>query len=101
MVLWSPAWDDEALRRLREELAASRNRRRLIFVEPTATSGWRRLVQLALGPILRRALGHDFSRDVPVALRRAGFAIDTLDRFPVGPGGVRSYVRGVASADLG
>ncbi|MDH3681085.1 MAG: hypothetical protein OEV40_14195 [Acidimicrobiia bacterium] len=101
LALWSPEWTDEALRRLRGELTGGERRRRLLFVEPTAGLGWRRVVQLAAGPLLRRRLGHDFRRDVPVALRRAGFAIDTLDRFGVGLGGVRTYVRGVAAADPG
>ena len=66
----------------------------LVFIEPTAGLGLRRVVQLAAGPAFQRLRGHDYRRDVPAELRSVGFIVTTQvrlrDRF------VGDYVRGEA-----
>ncbi len=91
-VLWSPSWDQRALARL----YAGLGERRLVFVEPTAGLGWRRVVQRLLSPLWSRRLSHTFDRDVVGELREAGFVIITLDRFALGAGGLRTYAFGEA-----
>lgn len=91
-VLWSPAWDRAALTELHRRL----NGNRLIFVEPTAGLGRRRLAQRAGRRLWLRRHGHDYERDVPAELRSAGFMINTLDRFAVGPGSIQMYAYGEA-----
>lgn len=68
----------------------------LLFLEPTADLGWRRLVHRLGRPMWRRAAGHDFETDVPVRLRQAGFAVVDVRRFGVGRGQLRSYAIGRA-----
>ncbi|MEM8923939.1 MAG: hypothetical protein AAGD35_10595, partial [Actinomycetota bacterium] len=76
-VLWHRRWDEPALVALRNTLG----HRRLHAVEPAPCLGTARLFQWLLGPWWRRRLGHDFNRDLPMELRRAGFQIFAIDRF--------------------
>lgn len=98
LVLWRGAWDRAALSDLHERLATGPAGRRLIFVEPTLGTGWRRRAQRIGRPALARRDGHRFERDVPAALRAVGFVTATLDRFAVGRGELRTYAYGVAVA---
>ncbi|MGF1598616.1 MAG: hypothetical protein ACFCVK_17095 [Acidimicrobiales bacterium] len=91
-VLWSPAWSSADLGALAARLGPGR----LLFVEPTAGLGWRRVLQRALAPVFRRLLGHDFDRDVPAELRRAGFLVTAVDRFHTDRAGILSYAYGEA-----
>lgn len=91
MVLWR--WDDVSLSKLAESLAPDRA---LLFLEPTADLGWRRIVHRLTKYLWRLTIGHDFHRDVPAALRQSGLTVSTVDRFESGPFGVRSYVWGKA-----
>ena len=68
----------------------------LLFLEPTADVGWRRLAHRVGRPLWRRLAGHDFENDLPAALRAAGLEVTELDRFGVGRGGTRSYALGRA-----
>jgi len=68
----------------------------LVFLEPTAEVGWRRLVQRLGRGLWRRLAGHDFECDVPAELRAAGLEVTELDRFGIGRLGVRSYALGRA-----
>ncbi len=86
-VLWGPTWDWASL----SELCRLLEDRRLFAVEPVPTLGVRRWAQRALAPWWRRVLGHDFERDVPVEVRKAGFQIFAIDRFAVGRLGLRTY----------
>ncbi|MCP3992026.1 MAG: hypothetical protein GY724_23340 [Actinomycetia bacterium] len=86
-VLWLPAWDQDALVRLRNQLGS----RPLVAVEPVAGLGLRRLVQWLLTPWWRHQLGHDFNRDLPIELRAAGFTVDTIDRFTAGRLAIKTY----------
>ncbi len=90
-VLWR--WSPEALADLSVGIGPDTT---LVFLEPTADLGWRRLLHRVARPALRRRYGHDFEVDVPAALRAAGLVVTTTDRFGLGPMGVRSYVWGVA-----
>ena len=90
MVLWQVAPAD-----LRT-MATALDRRVLLFLEPTAELGWRRLVHRVGRRWWRRRLGHHFECDVPAELRAAGLAVTEIDRFGVGPRQVRSYVLGRA-----
>jgi hypothetical protein len=89
--LWR--WPPDRLTELSERLRPDRV---LYFLEPTADLGWRRMVHTVGRPLWRARLGHDFSADVPAALRAAGLLVGTTDRFSLGPAGVRSYVWGRA-----
>lgn len=91
LVLWR--WSPSDLDELAESLAPDTV---LVFVEPTADLGWRRLVHRIARPLLRVALGHHFEADVPAALRAAGLVVTTTDRFGTGPLRIRSYVWGEA-----
>lgn len=86
-VLWAPAWDHDALVRLRSQLGS----RQLVAVEPVAGLWPRRLVQWVLTPWWRHKLGHDFNRDLPRELRAAGFTIATVDRFTTGSLAIKTY----------
>lgn len=68
----------------------------LLFLEPTAEVGWRRLAHRVGRPVWRRLVGHDFECDLPAGLRAAGLEVTELDRFGVGPLAVRSYALGRA-----
>lgn len=57
----------------------------IVFIEPTAGLGWRRLIQL---------LGRRYRRDIPAELRAAGFIVTTQVRLR--NGGYGTYVRGEA-----
>ena len=96
LVLWSPRWDMDALRDLCRRVDEGPDGRRLIFVEPLSATGWRRVVQRAMSGYWVRRLGHNFDRDLPVDLRHAGFMINTLDRFSLGPLGLWTYAYGEA-----
>lgn len=92
-VLWRA--DDAAVDRL---VAAVEARAVLLFLEPTAELGWRRLVQWLATPLWLRLVGHHFGSDVPARLRATGLLVTDVDRFELGLGGVRSYVAGRARA---
>lgn len=81
---------------LRALAAALGPDRPLLFLEPTAEVGWRRLGHRLGRRLWRRVAGHHFEVDVPVALRAAGLEVVDLNRFGVGRAGVRSYVLGRA-----
>lgn len=70
--------------------------RSLLFLEPTADLGWRRVAHRVGRPLWRRVAGHDFECDVPAVLRAAGLVVVDLNRFGVGRAGVRSYALGRA-----
>jgi hypothetical protein len=70
--------------------------RSLLFLEPTADLGWRRLVHRIGRTVWRRVAGHDFETDVPVRLRGAGLEVVDVRRFGVGRGQLRSYAIGRA-----
>ncbi|MEM7276214.1 MAG: hypothetical protein AAF547_24280 [Actinomycetota bacterium] len=97
-VLWRWTADDRAQLAavLAEPVVGEVPVRSLVFVEPTAGLGWRRLAQRLGRPLWRRRLGHDFECDVPAALRAAGLVVTTQDRFDLGPTGIRSHVWGEA-----
>ncbi len=90
-VLWGAAPAD--LVALAQALGPERS---LLFLEPTAEVGWRRLVHRLGSRLWRRAVGHHFETDVPAALRAAGLEVVDLRRFGVGRARVRSYVLGRA-----
>ena len=91
VALW--AADRPGLQALAE---AVRPGRFLLFVEPTADLGWRSRLHRSGGPLWRMRFGHDFSADVPAALRAVGLTVTTTDRFGLGRRGIRTYVRGEA-----
>lgn len=68
----------------------------LVFLEPTADVGWRRLANRMGRGLWRRLAGHDFEHDLPASLRAAGLEVTELDRFGIGPLGLRSYALGRA-----
>jgi hypothetical protein len=68
----------------------------LVFLEPTAELGWRRLAHRLTRGLCRRFTGHDFERDLPASLRSAGLEVTELDRFGIGPLGLGSYALGRA-----
>jgi hypothetical protein len=68
----------------------------LVFLEPTAEVGWRRLAHRLGRPVLDRLVGHRFGADVPAALRAAGLEVTELTRFGLGPGELLSYAIGRA-----
>lgn len=73
---------------------------RLRFVEHVGRTGLAGRVQAGVGPLWSRVSGGcHVDRDVPGAIRRAGFSIHSLDRFVL-PSPVvvlRPWVRGVAA----
>ncbi len=91
LALWR--WDDEELAALAGQLGPGSS---LVFLEPTAALGWRRLVHRLGRRLWRLGLRHDFERDVPDALRAAGLLVGSVDRFGIGPAEIRSYAWGVA-----
>ena len=91
LVLWR--WAPDAVGDLAKRMEPGTA---LVFLEPTADLGWRRLVHRLGRVALRVRYGHDFEADVPAALRAAGLVVTTTDRFGLGPMGIRSYVWGVA-----
>lgn len=91
LVLWR--WDRASLQTLADGLAPDKV---LVFLEPTADLGWRRMVHRVARPALELGLGHHFEADVPALLREAGLVVTTVDRFGLGPAELRSYVWGVA-----
>lgn len=90
-VLWR--WTDADLIDLVRRLPSAAV---LVFLEPTADFGWRRLVHRIFRLPIRLALGHHFEADVPARLRAAGLDVTTTDRFDLGPADLRSYVWGRA-----
>ncbi len=82
LVLWR--WEQQVLDVLAELIGP---RTALVFLEPTADIGWRHQVH---------RLSRVFRRDIPAALRAAGLTVSTVDRFSIGPAGIRSYVWGQA-----
>ena len=70
--------------------------RTLLFLEPTADLGWRRLIHRFGRPLWRLRLGHHFEADVPAMLRAAGLVVTTTDRFAIGGRGIKTYVWGEA-----
>ena len=86
-VLWDRRWTMAALADLCQQLGD----RRLFVIEPTPALGLRRVVQWLTSRWLRRRVGHDFDRDLPVDLRRAGLQIFTIERFSVGQTTLRTY----------
>lgn len=91
LVLWR--WNSSDLDALAESLRPDTV---LVFVEPTADLGWRRVVHRIARPLFRVVLGHHFEADVPAALRAAGLVVTTTDRFGSGPLRIHSYVWGEA-----
>ena len=91
MILWQ--WDDASLRELADGLAPGAA---LVFCEPTADLGWRRTVHRVGQRRWRSILKHNFESDVPARLRATGLIVTTMDRFSIGPLGIRSYVWGQA-----
>lgn len=81
MALWR--WSPDALARLCELVRELDGL--LVFIEPTAGLGWRRLLQLP---------GRRYRRDIPAELRAAGFIVTTQVRLR--HGGYGTYVRGEA-----
>lgn len=79
--LWR--WSAASLRRM-SDLLRERDGL-LVFVEPTAGLGWRRLLQLT---------GTRYRRDIPAELRAAGFSVTTQVRLRHGL--IGTYVRGEA-----
>jgi hypothetical protein len=68
----------------------------LLFLEPTAELGWRRVLHRYGRAFIQLALRHNFEADVPARLRAAGLTVTTTIRFSTGPLGWRSYVLGRA-----
>ncbi|MGH1487859.1 MAG: hypothetical protein ACRBK7_00445 [Acidimicrobiales bacterium] len=91
MVLWR--WDRQSLEVLSKQLKPGTI---LVFLEPTAELGWRRVLHRYGRPVIRTLLRHHFETDVPAELRRAGLMVTTTIRFSTGPAGFRSYVLGRA-----
>lgn len=91
LVLWS--WDQDSLQALAERLQPGTV---LLFLEPTAELGWRRVVHRYGRVPARLLLRHHFEADIPAALREAGLIVTTTVRFGTGPAGWRSYVLGRA-----
>lgn len=91
LVLWK--WDRPALRALSERMKPDTV---LLFLEPTADLGWRRLIHRYGRWAERLLLRHNFETDVPAELREAGLMVTTTIRFSTGPAGLRSYVLGRA-----
>lgn len=90
-VLWR--YDQASLQALSKRLTPGMV---LLFLEPTAELGWRRLLHRNTQRLTRLLLRHNFSSDVPAELREAGLIVTTTIRFNTGPGGWRSYVLGRA-----
>ena len=90
MVLWT--WNTAELAQLSTAVASIAGT--LVFLEPTAGLGIRRMTQRIGRRWFRRARGHHYERDVPAELRAAGFIVTTQvrlrERF------VGDYVRGEA-----
>ena len=89
--LW--AWSPDDLRRLAAVIGDDGV---LLFCEPTADLGWRRVVHRLSRRPLRAWLGYHFESDVPASLRTTGLVVGTMDRFTLGRAGLRSYVWGRA-----
>jgi len=106
-LLHGEPWDIPTVSAVCARMAEGAGSGRLLFLEPTASSGWRALIQRSsgFGLLLDRGLGrrlgggHHFDRDVPEEIRAAGFMINTLDRFSLGPLGIGTYVYGEATPD--
>lgn len=90
-VLWKPAWKPEHFTQLSQALLPDGV---IVFIEPTATYGWRRHVHRRTQSMMRQRLGYDFEKDVPAELRRGGVRLTTVDRFELGR--TESYVWGQA-----
>lgn len=91
MVLWR--WDRPTLEALADLLAPEAV---LVFVEPTAELGWRRVVHRVTAQPTRLVRRRHFNADVPANLRTSGLVVTTLDRFSLGPAGLGSYAWGQA-----
>ena len=90
LVLWS--WTDGELNQL-AELVRERGGL-LLFTEPTAGLGWRRVAQQLGRKFFERRRGHHYRRDVPAELRALGLIVGTQVRLTHGWAG--DYVRGEA-----
>ncbi len=92
LVLWAAPLSH--LRALTQALGPERS---LLFLEPTAEVGWRGAAHRVGRSLWRTGYGHDFASDVPAQLRQAGLMVTDLNRFGVGPAGIRCFV--MARAD--
>lgn len=87
---------------LRDLASLLRDGGQLRFLEPARRSGWAGRTQRLLAPAVSATAGWHVDRDVPMALRDAGFAVIRLDRHrsPTTQWWVRSLVEGSARRAL-